>query len=72
MKLLVAAGFLGAAFYTNIAIGLTVLGAGLGAAAFVIWFKNRHGLRALNEFLAEQARAGHQAIAEQRPISDGA
>ena len=53
-----------AAFYTSIAIGLVTVGAALGVAAFVVWFRNRENLRALDELLREKAQAGLAALEE--------
>lgn len=73
MKTLAAAGLLGAAFYTNIAVGLLVIGLVAVGCALIIWVQARHSLRALNELLAEKARAGHTAISNGRHLRhDGA
>lgn len=52
----------GAALLTNVVVGFVVVGAGLGVAAFVLWARNLHNLRALNAFLAHQARTGKATV----------
>lgn len=61
------AALMAAAFITNIAVALIVLGAMLGAASFVLWVRNSHNLSELNRLLADKAHTGHQALG-----SDGA
>lgn len=63
---------IGAAVFTNIAVGLVIIGATLGVIAFVLWVDARHNLRELDRMLAQKARHGFAALDKQRLSSDGA
>lgn len=65
VALLAAAWTVASSLLTDVALGLLCVGAGLGVVAFGMWWRNRHALRALNDFLHEQAQQGLAAL-EQR------